>query len=202
MGRDLNAHKIWGRSYAWYRLWVDLAQIRGLFVGVDRGRYVRILFKELATTILQVPNSELETWGYAQVQQGVKALLTLIEASIGGAVGAGVPDRAVQLLNQWAISDPQFTSWATMWDGVPPGRRLAALQHRDTARLARRSAQLICGALGDVPNTEPATPAMAMAELDFNQACQHGAARAPPTPRGPSNPGGGRIPTFNKGMGC
>ena len=84
MGRDLNAHKIWGRSYAWYRLWVDLAQIRGLFVGVDRGRYVRILFKELATTILQVPNSELETWGYAQEQQGVKALLTQIEASIGG----------------------------------------------------------------------------------------------------------------------
>ena len=38
MGRDLNAHKIWGRSYAWYRLWVDLAQIRGLFVGVGRGR--------------------------------------------------------------------------------------------------------------------------------------------------------------------
>ena len=39
MGRALNAHKIWGRSYAWFRLWVDLAQIRGLFVGVDRGRY-------------------------------------------------------------------------------------------------------------------------------------------------------------------
>ena len=39
MGRALNAHKIWGRSYVWFRLWVDLAQIRGLFVGVDRGRY-------------------------------------------------------------------------------------------------------------------------------------------------------------------
>ena len=62
---------------------------------------------------MQVPNPELETWGYAQVQQGVKALLTLIEASIGGAVGAGVADRAVQLLNQWAILDPQFTAWAT-----------------------------------------------------------------------------------------
>ena len=74
---------------------------------------MRVLFKELATTIMQVPNAELEDWGYAQVQQGVKALLTLIEASIGGAVGAGVPDRAVQLLDQWAISDPQFTSWAT-----------------------------------------------------------------------------------------
>ena len=36
MGRALSAHKIWGRSYAWYRLWVDLAQIRALFVGVDR----------------------------------------------------------------------------------------------------------------------------------------------------------------------
>ena len=39
MGRALSAHKIWGRSYVWYRLWVDLAQIRGLLVGVDRGRY-------------------------------------------------------------------------------------------------------------------------------------------------------------------
>ena len=46
-----------------------------------------------------------KTWEYAQVQQGVKALLTLAGASIGGAVGEGVPDRAIQLLNQWAASD-------------------------------------------------------------------------------------------------
>jgi hypothetical protein len=39
MGRALSARKIWGRSYVWYRLRVDLAQIRGLLVGVDRGRY-------------------------------------------------------------------------------------------------------------------------------------------------------------------
>ena len=73
---------------------------------------MRVLFKKLATTILQVPSPELEKWGYAQVQQGVKALLTLIESSIGGAVGAGVADRAVQLLNQWAILDPHFDAWA------------------------------------------------------------------------------------------
>ena len=29
-----------------------------------------------------------------------------------GAIGAGVADRAVQLLNQWAILDPQFDAWA------------------------------------------------------------------------------------------
>ena len=39
---------------------------------------MRVLFKEIATTILQIPTSELESWGYAQVQQGLKALLTLI----------------------------------------------------------------------------------------------------------------------------
>ena len=73
---------------------------------------MRVLFKDIATTILQIPTSELEFWGYAQVQQGLKALLTLIEATIGAAVGAGVPDRAIQLLNQWAVLDPHFTSWA------------------------------------------------------------------------------------------
>ena len=50
---------------------------------------MRALFKLIATTILQVPGPELEKWAYAQVQQGVKALLTLIEASIGEAVGTG-----------------------------------------------------------------------------------------------------------------
>ena len=40
MGRDLNAHKIWGRSYTfvWFRLWNGLARERGLFVALDRGR--------------------------------------------------------------------------------------------------------------------------------------------------------------------
>ena len=81
---------------------------------------MRALFKLIATTILQVPGPELEKWAYAQVQQGVKALLTLIEASIGEAVGMGVADRAVQLLNQWAILDSHFDAWAktrgTPWE--------------------------------------------------------------------------------------
>ena len=40
MGRALNAHKIWGRSYTfvWFRLWNGLARERGLFVALDRGR--------------------------------------------------------------------------------------------------------------------------------------------------------------------
>ena len=53
MGRALNAHKIWGRSYAWFRLWVDLAQIRGLFVGVDRGRYAHLMSPWMKSTVSQ-----------------------------------------------------------------------------------------------------------------------------------------------------
>ena len=58
MGRALNAHKIWGRSYAWFRLWVDLAQIRGLFVGVDRGRYELPKIRRITDGIMEESNTQ------------------------------------------------------------------------------------------------------------------------------------------------
>ena len=61
---------------------------------------MRDLFQEIAVTIFQVSPSALDDWSYAQVQQGVSALLTVVEVSIGSATGVGVPARAVQLLNQ------------------------------------------------------------------------------------------------------
>jgi hypothetical protein len=55
MGRALSAGKIWGRSYVWYRLWFDLAQIRGLFVGVDRGRCVHMNVESLHRNHAKAP---------------------------------------------------------------------------------------------------------------------------------------------------
>ena len=52
----------------------------------------------VARAVTSSPRSRAGNLGYAQVQQGLTALLTLIEVSIGPVTGAGNRDRAGRLL--------------------------------------------------------------------------------------------------------
>ena len=68
--------------------------------------------RHIAADLLGQDATSVSEWSQAEVQQGLKVVLTVLASTLGTMAGVGVPDRAAAIISEWAVVDPAFHDWA------------------------------------------------------------------------------------------
>ena len=69
-------------------------------------------FRAVASELMLQTPGDVSQWSQAEVQQGLKIVMTVLTSTFGPLSGVGVPDRAAAIISEWAVVDPFFDDWA------------------------------------------------------------------------------------------